>query len=72
MLFFVRSGRAYLSSGALKYLGNTFNYWSNTSSDASIIANATSYYFNGASSGLNPSNGPYSRWYGLPVRCLVY
>ncbi len=69
--YFVRSGYLHLSYKALKSLGSDGSAWSNTSKlySTAFIANAYVFGFNQA--GTDPSSGPWERWLGRPVRCLV-
>ncbi len=41
---------------------------SGTRFDGVLILSA--YYPNLGSTGINPSDGPYNRFYGFPLRCL--
>jgi len=46
--------------------------WSRTSVAYLSATSAYSYWFEFTASESRPSNGPFNRWYGIPVRCLVY
>lgn len=68
---FVRSGHVYLYRGVLRYSGMhdydyssiAFRYFSPTSADT--------YYLDVQPTMVHPSYGPWDRWYGFHVRCLV-
>ena len=70
--YFVRSGMIYLDSGGnFRGHGVAGDYWSNTAVAyglGSWGANALYLDFSGM---VYPSNGSNTRWFGLPVRCLV-
>ena len=71
-LYFVRSGSVTLDYGALRGYGESGWGWSRSAVAYGSAASANAYplYFN--PSVVNPSYGPYNRWRGFPVRCLVY
>ncbi len=66
-LHFVRSGYVILHDGALSAMGRSSFGWSRSSS---YYPTARYLHFNDPD--MAPSDGPNNRWYGLPVRCLVY
>ncbi len=71
-LGFVRSGTVDLNTGALRNFGVNGYDWSRIATvhgAGTWAARAYYLYFN--ASGVDPSSN-YVRWYGLPVRCLVY
>ena len=53
------------SSGASRYAGAYGYGWS---SHTEVITYA--YYLKFATGGTSPSDGPYFRWVGNPLRCL--
>ncbi len=71
--YFVRSGRTGVGFGTVRNFGRDNYNWSKS---ASIYKNGTwstqSYHLGFDESGTYPSAGPNARWYGFPVRCLVY
>ena len=71
-LYFVRTGNVHLGYGSLRFSGDVGYGWSRTSVAYSSATSANSYWFEFASSESRPSYGPYPRWLGVPVRCLVY
>ena len=72
ILYFVRSGLVYLVYGSLRRFGFYGYDWSNTSMTYWSATDTSAYSLNFSPSGIYPSDGPYDRWYGFPVRCLVY
>ncbi len=64
-LYFVRSGNVNVYYGYLRYAGIYGYYWSRSGSAAT---NAYNLGFN--DSGVNPSGGPNTRYYGFSLRCL--
>ena len=70
-LYFVRSGNVYLNTGALRGFNGSSRTWSNTAAKYSSDIDALAYHlWFGVS--IVPSAGPYDRYDGFPVRCLVY
>ncbi len=71
-LYFVRSGWVNLNNSTLRSFGHNENVWSRSAAAYSSATSALAYplYFN--PSAVNPSHGPVDRYYGFPVRCLVY
>ena len=71
MLKIVRSGVVYVDYGSLRDFGRYGHDWSRSISTYSSPTSANAYllYFN--PSDVAPSLGPYNRWLGFPVRCLV-
>ena len=71
-LYFVRSGNVYVDYGALRGYGESGWGWSRSAVAYGSATSAFAYqlYFN--PSVVHPSNGPFYRYYGFPVRCLVY
>ena len=69
--YFVRSGNISLNNGSLRDSGLIGYDWSRTSVAYYSATSANSYWFDFNASESRPSYGPYSRWYGFPVRCLV-
>lgn len=60
------SGTVNISNGRLKYAGASGYDWSSV---AAVYTNATisdAYYFGFDVDVVNPSRGPYDRWYGYP------
>ena len=71
-LYFVRSGFVPLHTGALRGFGNGGYSWSRIAAVYGAGTwDAKAYNLDFSASGVNPS-GDYVRWYGFPVRCLVY
>ena len=71
-LYFVRSGSVFLNTGALRAFGLDGNDWSRSATAygaGAWDAKAFSLHFD--ASGVRPSDINV-RWFGLPVRCLVY
>ena len=71
-LYFVRSGLVILHTGTLRYFGYHGYDWSRSSVAYSSATSANAYGLFATASGVYPSNGPDLRYYGFPVRCLVY
>ncbi len=72
-LYFVRSGNVHLNNGSLRDSGRTGYDWSRSAVAYGVgtwAANA--YYLAFDLSTVYPSYGPDNRYYGFPVRCLVY
>ncbi len=71
----MRSGYIHLtvSAGTFRYAGQWGYDWSSrassTRADGAAIPSA--YGLNFGPSDVNPSNGPYERWNGRPLRCFV-
>ena len=71
-LYFVRSGDVVLNTGALRDFGVNGYGWSRSATVYGAGTwDAKAFYLYFGASGVNPS-GNYVRWYGFPVRCLVY
>ena len=71
-LYFVRSGSIYLYNSSLVQYGFGGTSWSSSAvAYGTGIWDANAYSLKLYDSGINPSNGPNARWYGIPVRCLV-
>ena len=71
-LYFVRSGYVDLGTGAMRRFGVNGYGWSRIATVYGAGTwNARAFYLDFSASGVNPS-GDYVRWYGFPVRCLVY
>ena len=74
MPIFVRSGRIALhnTAGTLRYAGQWGNDWSSraSSTNASGTTMPSAYNLNFGPTDVNPSNGPWERWNGRPLRCL--
>ena len=68
----VRSGYVHLYTSAVRFFGYAGRSWSNVSINYSSATNAKAYHFDFNASDVYPSAGPASRYYGHPVRCLVY
>ncbi len=64
---FVRSGSIDLPHASLRYGGRHASDWSDTTT-----GNLQAHYLVINESTTTPSGGPYGRWNGYPVRCLVY
>ena len=73
-LYFVRSGDVELpiTTGTFRFAGVGGIYWSSRASSASANGTTTpsAYNLNFNATGVYPSNGPYERWLGFPLRCL--
>ncbi len=70
-LDFVRSGAVFLKHGTMRYLSFHGRIWSQSSGSYTSTTDTYAHNLFFDSSGINPSIIDY-RWYGLPVRCLVY
>ena len=71
-LYFVRSGNVALHYGALRGYGESGWGWSRSAVTYTSATLASIYPLYFSASAINPSNGPYTRWYSFSVRCLVY
>ncbi len=71
-LYFVRSGRVGLVRGALRGYGESGWGWSRSAVAYGSATSANAYPLYFGPSVVYPSHGPYDRWDGYPVRCLVY
>ncbi len=69
--YFVRSGWVNLNNSTMRRFGHDGHGWSKNPTSYSSPTSANTYNLAFTASGVNPSAN-YSRWYGLPVRCLVY
>ena len=73
-LYFVRSGDVELpiTTGTFRFAGVGGIYWSSRASSAGANGTTTpsAYNINFNATGVYPSNGPYERWLGFPLRCL--
>ena len=72
-LYFVRSGGIDLTNSALRGFGRDGIDWSRSAMAYGVgtwAANAYGLKFDPST--VAPSHGPYPRWRGFPVRCLVY
>ncbi len=58
--------------GALRGYGESGWGWSRSAVTYTSATLASIYPLYFSASAINPSNGPYTRWYSFPVRCLVY
>ena len=70
-LYFVRSGLVGLDYGSLRHSGRIGYDWSRSAVAYSSASSASSYWFEFTASESRPSTGPYDRYHGCPVRCLV-
>ena len=72
--FFVRSGYIHLSSANRLpvEMGSRGRNWVASAFTYSNAAWSVAYNFDFRASGVNPSGGPNNRYFGFPVRCLVY
>ncbi len=70
--FFVRSGWIYLNENMLVGHGQAGWNWSRSSDAYSSATSANAYYLTFNAGTVYPSSGPHARYYGFPVRCLVY
>ncbi len=70
-LYFVRSGNVDLNNGSLRFSGGVGYDWSRSAVAYSSATSASSYWFDFNSSVSRPSTGPFNRYFGFPVRCLV-
>ncbi len=61
----VRSGHVYMGYGFLRGVGMDGRYWSHSG-----VALPTAYYLLFGAGGVNPSDGPFTRYYGFSLRCL--
>ena len=76
-VYFVRSGLVYFlpNTGAFRHAGQVVYLWSSRGGNTNLssgISSPGSYlldisYTNGV---VKPSQGPYARSYGFPLRCL--
>ncbi len=66
---FVRSGDIDPSNSKSEYIGERGYGWSANAADYAV--NSTGAYYLDIFDAIDPSHGPSTRWYGLPVRCLV-
>ena len=71
-LYFVRSGHVDLNYGSLRVFGINGYDWSRSSVAYSSATSANAYYLTFNAGTVYPSSGPHARYYGFPVRCLVY
>ena len=71
-LYFARSGNINLNFGALRGYGESGWGWSRSAMAYRSATSANAYLLVFNPSVVAPSYGPYLRWYGFPVRCLVY
>ena len=71
-LYFVRSGAVNLSFGALRAFGIAGYAWSRSAVAYRSATSANAYLLYFTPSVVHPSDGPDARYFGLPVRCLVY
>ncbi len=69
---FVRSGDIHLATSSLRTLGRDNLAWSRTAVNYLSNSSASSYIMDFDGSGVYPTTGPNNRYYGYPVRCLVY
>ncbi len=71
-LYFVRSGYVNVSIPALGYAGIVGYDWSSraSSTNASGATMPSAYILFFGPTGVNPSDGPWERWSGRPLRCL--
>ena len=69
---FVRSGLLYPDAGTFRVAGRSGFWWSSrassTRNDGAAVPSA--YYLEFDNAGVYPSNGPYHRFRGYPLRCL--
>ena len=70
-LYFVHSGNVDLNNGSLRFSGGVGYDWSRSAVAYSSATSASSYWFDFNSSVSRPSTGPFNRYFGFPVRCLV-
>ena len=70
-LYFVRSGNVDLNNGSLRFSGGVGYDWSRSAVAYSSATSAYSYWFEFTASESRPSTGPFNRYFGFPVRCLV-
>ena len=68
---FVRSGRIRMGQSFLRDTGRYSYAMSQVAVDYDSSSSATVHGLVFGTSSLAPSTGPYSRSYGLPVRCLA-
>ncbi len=68
----VRSGWLRLDHDALRHAGTYSNDWSSVAADYSLPARAHAYDLHFDHLSTYTTSGPDNRYYGLPVRCLVY
>ena len=69
--YFVRSGNISLNNGSLRDSGLIGYDWSRSAVAYYSATSANSYWFDFNSSVSRPSYGPFNRYFGFPVRCLV-
>ena len=61
-----------LDNGSMRHFGYSGNGWSQTTIDYKTGRwDRTAYYLSFDASDINSSNSD-ARWFGFPVRCLVY
>ena len=70
-LYFVRSGWISLIIGRLRAAGNGGFGWPSSAVAYTSVTSATAYYLGFYTTNVGPSDGPYHRWNGFPLRCLV-
>ena len=70
--FFVRSGGIDLGHSDLRSAGLDGTVRSRTSAGYTSPSAANNYYFYINATESRASHGPYPRYFGFPVRCLVY
>ncbi len=69
---FVRSGSISLDYGSLKAAGFNTQDWSNSCQVYIMPNGGTAFLLTINDHETLPSHGPHQRYYGFPVRCLVY
>ena len=70
--YFVRSGWVALYLDSLKYFGVNGYGWSSISAAYSSATPTNAYVLDFYALNVGPSAGPFDRFVGTPVRCLVY
>ncbi len=62
-----------MNRNTLRYFGVYGRGWSKTAVSYTInISEINAYFLHISDLDTAPSGGPYQRWEGYPVRCLVY
>ena len=67
----MRSGQVALHTDFMSGAGLYGFIWSSTATAFTDSTHAGVYYLAFWAPDLEPSNGPYDRWHGFPVRCLA-
>lgn len=60
----------HIRNGGLYSVGEIGVAWSRSAAGYTNSATAVAHSFSFTKTGVNPSTGPYDRWYGRSLRCL--